>query len=362
MRFLASIVVCSVATSAATFEELAARANAARDAHNIAEAVPLYRQALAVNPAWSDGWWSLGSLAYDNDQYEIGRQAFSEFVKLQEQAAPGWAFLGLCEFETGDYPHSLEHLRKGLGLSTGIDPAIEQVLRFHEALALIRLGLFDQAMPRLMALVRRGIQNPVLTLAVGLASLRQPLLPKDVPVDKQAWITAAGKTTCWWMSGDASKTGPAFESLLSSYPTAPGVHYLYATYLLSFRPAEEAVAELRRELDVNPKNADARATVALLMIRAGASPAALPLARQAAEDGPFSPMAQFTYGLILSANGDLPQAISRLETAERLDPANVEYHMALAGAYSKAGRNEDARRERRTSIQLAKESDTRGSG
>ena len=118
------------------------------------------------------------------------------------------------------------------------------------------------------------------------------------------------------------------------------------------------MAELRRELAVNPKCADARAMIALLMVRAGASSTALPFAKQAADDGPTSPMAQYTYGLILASTGDLSPAIEHLETAERLDPASVEYHMALAGAYSKAGRHEDALRERRRSIAMAKESDS----
>jgi len=112
--------------------------------------------------------------------------------------------------------------------------------------------------------------------------------------------------------------------------------------------------ELKRELEVNPHSGDARAMTALLMVRAGLAEAALPIAKQAVLDGPTCPMAQYTYGLILAGTGDLGQAIDRLEAAERLDPANVEFHMGLAGAYSKAGRHADARRERRTSIAIAR--------
>ena len=362
MRVLAGVFVGLLAmldasrAYAATFEELAAQANAAREANNISAAIGLYQQALDLKPDWTEGWWFLGTLAYDSDQYEIGRRAFSEFTKLQENGASGWAFLGLCEFETGDYSHALEHIQRGLKMATGLDPAIEQVLRFHEAMALTRLGLFDQAMPRYMPLVQRGIQNPVLTSAIGLTSLRQPRLPKEVPVDKQDMVAAIGNTARLWMVGDTAKTGPAFDALLKNYSNAPGVHYFYASYLLSFRPAEEAMVELKRELELNPHNPDARATIALLMVRAGMSNQAMPLARQAAEDGPTCPIAQFTLGLILGENGELQQSIQRLETAERLDPANLEYHMGLAGVYSKAGRNDDARRERRISIQMAKES------
>ena len=361
--FVFSLAILAASSlEAATFEELAAKANAARDANNIPEAIDFYQQALELKPDWSDGWWFLGTLAYDSDRYEIGRRAFNEFVKLQENAGGGWSFLGLCEFETADYPHALEHIQRGLKMANGLDPAIEQVLRFHEAMLLTRLGLFDQAMPRYMPLVQRGIQNPVLTLAIGLTALREPRLPKEVPADKQDLVAAAGKAARYWMAGDTAQTGPAFQSLLGSYPTAPGVHYFYASYLLSFRPAEEALVELKRELELHPHHPDARATIALLMVRAGAMEQALPLARQAAEDGPSSPIAQFTYGLILDENGDLQQSIQRMESAERLDPANLEYHMGLAGVYSKAGRPEDARRERRISIQMAKESGAHDQG
>jgi tetratricopeptide (TPR) repeat protein len=366
MKVLARVFVSSIALITAsgamadTFEELAAQATAAREANNVSKAIELYQQALQLKPAWAEGWWFLGTLFYDGDQYKSGRHAFAEFVKLEGKAAPGWSFLGLCEFETGEHEHALEHIRRGLEIGSGLEPTIEQVLRFHEALLLTRLGLFDQALPRFMPFVRRGVRDPALIAGVGLTALREPLLPKEVPPGRQALIAAAGQTAYLWMAGDTGKTGPAFQALVANYPTAPGVHYLYATYLLSFRPAEEAVEELKRELEVNPRSADARAMIALLMVRAGAQSAALPYARQAAQDGPTSPMAQYTYGLILAGTGDLRQAIERLETAERLDPASVEYHMGLAGAYSKAGRHDDARRERRTSIALARESDSSG--
>ena len=355
-------LVAACGARAATFEELAAKATAAREADNISQAIELYREALQLKPAWSEGWWFLGTLCYDSDQYKSGMQAFAEFVKLEDKAAPGWSFLGLCEFETGEYAHALEHIRRGLEIGTGLESAIEQVLRFHEALLLTRLGLFDQALPKFKPFVGRGVQDPPLIAGLGVTALRLALLPKEAPAESRDLIVAAGQTVYFWIAGDIDKIAPAFHALVDGYPTAPGVHYLYATYLLSFRPAEEAAAELKRELEVNPRNPDARAMIALLMVRAGAPAAALPYARQAAQDGPMCPMAQYTFGLILAGTGDLRQAIERLESAERLDPANIEYHMALAGAYSKAGRHEDARRERRTSIALARESDSGGPG
>ncbi|HVP00345.1 MAG TPA: tetratricopeptide repeat protein [Bryobacteraceae bacterium] len=361
-RAVASLLVVLAAAVAQTpaFDELAVQANAARQASDVPKAMGLYRRALEIKPDWPEGWWFLGTLAYDSDRYADGESAFSQFVKLDDKNPMAWGFLGLCEFETGGYQRSLEHIRRAFEIGS-VEPSIEQVLRFHEVLLLDKLGLFDQAMPKLRPFVRRGTKNNVLLAAIGLTALRRPLLPQEIPAAEQPLIAAAGQAAYFWMAGEDGSTASAFKILLENYPQAPGVHYLYGTYLLASRPAEEAYAEFRRELEVNPHSADARATIALLMVRAGGEPAALPLAKQAAQDGPSCPMAQYAYGLILGSAGNFEEAIKRLETAVRLDPSSVEYHMGLAGAYSRAGRAKDARRERQLSIALARESDESGS-
>ena len=353
------LALCAVAvpgSTAATFEELAAQADAARNADHLPQAIELYRQAVQLKPAWPDGWWFLGTLFYDSDRYAEGTQAFAEFVKLQENAAPGWAFLGLCEFETGEYQHALEHIQRGLSPGSGLEPDLEQVLRFHEALLLTRLSLFDRARRQYKRLVRRGIHDPALIAGLGLNALQRPMLPREVPVGQHGVVAAAGQTAYTWTTADDPKTAAAFRALLDAYPTAPGVHYFFATYLLSSH-RDQALAELQRELDENPGHVGARATMALLLLRDGLAAAALPYARKAVEDQPSNPWAQYVYALNL---GDLRQAIGHLETAERIDPSNIEYHMALAGDYAKAGRYEDSRRERQTSIRLAKESEPDG--
>jgi tetratricopeptide (TPR) repeat protein len=341
--------------SASTFEELAAQAAAARDANNLTQAMDLYRQALQLKPEWPDGWWSLGTLAYDSDQYSIGREAFSNFVKLQSQAAPGWSFLGLCEFETGDYAHSLEHIQQGLKLAAGtLEPALASVLQFHEALLLVKQGLFDQALPLFLPIVKRGNQDPTLIMAVGLAALRRPLLPQEVPTAERELVGAAGKVTSLWMNGDSASADPEFRALVAAYPNATNVHYLYGTFLLGSH-TDQALAQFKMELGINPHSADANAMISLLLIRAGHDDIALPLARKAVQDGESTPMAHFVYGVLLTRTGELQAAIQHLEIARMLDPGNLEYHIALAGAYAKFGRNEDARSERLTSTALAKQ-------
>jgi len=358
------LVCCAIALPtcrAVTFEELARQAAAAREADQVPQAIDLYQQALRLKPDWSEGWFYLGTLYYDSDRYADAQPAFAQFANLADKPA-GWAFLGLCEFETGAYPLAQEHLQKAL--RGGLAPEIEPAVRFHQTLLFTRLGLFQRASHGYQDLVRRGIHDPTLIDALGLNSLNRAMLPKDTPPDQRELVAAVGRTAYIRLSGDDAKTEAAFHALLEAYPSAPGVHNFYATYLLSAHPAyllgsqpDAAVHELRRELEVNPRCVEARAMLALLMLQAGQAAEAAADAKKAAEDGPASPLAQYVYGLTLA---DPREAAAHLEIAEGIDPNNFEYHVALAHAYSKSGRNDDARRERKISIQLARESDPRG--
>jgi tetratricopeptide (TPR) repeat protein len=335
------------------FDALAAKATAAREANDLSAAMDLYRQALAVKTDWAEGWWFLGSLAYDSDQYAAGQEALTEFVKYEDKAA-GWSLLGLCEFETGAYSHSLEHIQHALEMRDGAPPEMIPALRFHEAQLLTNAGLFDQALQKYIWFARRGTSNDTLYSAIGLAALRAPLLPKDIPPDKQELFSIAGTTAYRWMSTDFAATEAGFQTLLERYPSVPNVHYLFGSYLLPSRP-DQAMAQFMQELQVNPTSADARAMIALGFVQHEDLNGALPFARQAAAVPSAPPLAHYVYGLILTKTGDVRSGVEHLERAEKLDPANLEYHMALATGYSKLGRAEDSRRERRLSISMARE-------
>ena len=176
-----------------SFDDLAAKAAAARDAEQISQAVELYHQALQLKPSWAEGWWFLGTLLYDSDQYAGGRDAFANFVKLQDNAPPGFALLGLCEFQLAHYPEALGDLKKALSSGSGLEPQVEQVVRFHEAITLTRQGLFDQAIHDYLWFPAHSIKEKNVLLGLGLASLRIALFPKDVSSDQAPLVATAAR-------------------------------------------------------------------------------------------------------------------------------------------------------------------------
>jgi tetratricopeptide (TPR) repeat protein len=64
----------------ADFAALSTQANAARDNNQLDQAATLYKRALALRPQWTEGWWSLGAIQYDRNQYADAARAFQALV------------------------------------------------------------------------------------------------------------------------------------------------------------------------------------------------------------------------------------------------------------------------------------------
>lgn len=334
------------------FDDLATRAAAARDANDLAGAMDLYRQALQLNARWGEGWWFLGSLAYDADRYDLARDALTHCVELQPEMAPAWGLLGLSEFQTHDYDGALKHIQQGL-LDPHLDEQMARVLRYHEAVLLAHAGDYDQAIEKYAWFAGGGDPPASLLWAIGIAALHERLLPDSIPTERRDLFESAGRTVWSAMTQDAAGAASAFQQLLKRFPAERGVHVLIGQYL-QVAPPGKVGAELRHELDAEPGNPAAASMLACLLLNHGDATGALPYATKAAQEAPQLSVAQYAFGLALVETGDVTGGTSHLELAVHLDPDNLENHIALATAYSKAGRTADARAERSRTVEMSR--------
>jgi tetratricopeptide (TPR) repeat protein len=352
--------VCAFAqANPANFDDVVARATAAREQNDIARAIELYRQAEQLNNAWPDGWWFLGLLHYEGDEYAAARDALAHYVALTPDAGPAWALRGLCEFEIGEYEQSLSDIQRGLSFGAANQPRNEKILRYHEALLLTRSGNFEGALQRYALLARGNVPNPELLVGIGLAGLRTPMLPKDLKADKQDLYMATGNAAFLFLSGDRKGAQQEFQNLFQRFPTAANAHYLYG-YLLFPMDPDDAIVEFRRELEITPSNAAAQTMVAWDALIRSDFPAALSYSEKAVAQDPTLPVGQLVLGRALVETGDVKGGIEHLEKELKLEPGNLEIHLALAKAYSKSGRTEDARRERLLCLEIAKSGPAQG--
>ncbi len=338
----------------ATFEALAARAAAARDAERVDEAAELYRQAVRARPSWAEGWWYLGTLSYDADRYTEARAAFERVAALKPKAGPGLAMLGLCEFRLKDYANALEHIEQARSYGLGEDEELVRVARYHSAILQTRFGRPDNALRILNWLARAGAASPDLFDALGLAVLRMAMLPAEIPENKRELVRLAGRAQAQAANRDRVAAGKLFADLAAEYPNEPGVHYSYGVFLLA-EDGSRALAEFQRELSISPKDVPTRLQIAFECLRRAEYKAGLPYAEEAVKLAPESFAARNALGRLLMGDEQVGRAIQELEEGVKLAPDSPETRFALAQAYGLAGRKQDAGRERAVFKRLEEE-------
>jgi tetratricopeptide (TPR) repeat protein len=145
-------------TPPGNFDQVAARAEQARSANRIEEAIELYRKGLSLRSRWAEGWWYLGALLYDRDAFADAAVALSKATALNPKVGTAWVMLGLCEFKLGRFNEALTHIRQGRKLGASADPQFKQVTLYHEGVLLIGKGDFEQAQETLW--ISASARNP----------------------------------------------------------------------------------------------------------------------------------------------------------------------------------------------------------
>ena len=334
------------------FDELVSQASAAREQNNLPQAIDLYKQAVALNPKWPDGWWFLGSLQYATDAYAPARDALTHYIEINPNAGPAIALRGLCEFETGEYVQSLQDIQRGLALGAANRPRNAEILQYHEALLLTRNGRFEEAL-QTYGLLAKGVANPELLEGIGLAGLRMPLLPKEVEASQHELLGLAGDAAFQFMADDQKAAQQRFQDLFQRFSAAPNTHYLYG-YLLFPKDPDQAVTEFKHELETVPTNPAATLMLAWDALIRNDPSDALEYAKKVVAGDPAFPGVELVLGRSLVEAGDVKEGLEHLGKALQLDPDGLETHIALAKAYSELGRKEDARRERLLCLRLTR--------
>lgn len=334
------------------FTALAAKAQAAREAGNPDEALRLYSEALRLKPVWAEGWWFTGTIQYEADRYVEGRDAFRHVLSNAPQMATAWGMLGLCEFQTRQYVEALAHLQRANNLGLGGHDEIRDIVDYHRALLFTREGDFEQAMGLIALAIVRGKDNPLLVEAMGIAALRKPVLPSELPPREREIVMDVGRALC---DGSARRFADAtteFDAILKKYPDTPQLHYLDGLVQITSDP-DKSLDQFKAELTISPRHSEALYSIAREYDKRSDFAAALPYAKRAVEVNPKFAPAHALWGKVLVDSGsDVPLGIAELEASIKMSPENPQNHYLLAMAYAKAKRPSDAARERAEFIRL----------
>jgi tetratricopeptide (TPR) repeat protein len=345
--------------SPAEFERLSAEAARAREEDRLDDAIRSYNRALRLRPRWEEGWWYVGTIHYEKDRWPECRDAFSRFTAINPKLSPGFALLGLCEFRLDLWDQAHAHLNKAFQLGMPEDDPLTYVAWYHTALLETRARNFERALQILAMLSRKKPGEPELYAAAGLASLRKPLLLKQLPENERELALKLGQAVITAAERRGAEALAIFEEILTRWPSAPNVHYTFANYLLTI-DAERGIEELKKELEISGEHLPGLVSLAMEYLKRGDPASALPFARRAAKAAPGNFTARTSLGRALTESGDLAGGIRELEAAVKLEPLSPQVRFYLASAYAKAGRKADADRERAEFTRLRKLIDSGG--
>ena len=107
----------------------------------------------------------------------------------------------------------------------------------------------------------------------------------------------------------------------------------------------EALAAVRKALDLTPDDLDAQLTVAELLLTGGDAPGARNLCEKVLKSHPGHPQAMTILGRALAATGATERAAEVLREAIRGNPNPVHAHYALGRLYEQQGKMADAAAE-----------------
>ena len=249
--------------------------------------------------------------------------------------------------------HPLQHLFRAQELGFAGNQPIREVALYHTALALILKRNFEKAVEQLTFLVAGGPPSSPVRTAAGLAALRMAILPDQVPERDRDLVGRVGEAMIAELERRPEDAARLLESILAAYPKAAEVRYVYGSLLLQ-SDTPKALELLKSELEISPEHVPALAALAYEYLKENDAASALPYAQRAAKFGPADFAARVAYGRALLETDHVAEAIQELEQAVKLAPDSPHARFALANAYARAGRNDDAERERKEFARLRK--------
>ena len=300
----------------------------ARQEH-YAEAVPLYRKALALNPA-----------------------------------IPGLQLnLGLALFKGGELKQAIVEF-KSLLKSQGPASAEGQRLTILIGMAHYGLAEYAEAVPYLQQAAVRDTQNLPLRLALAHCCLWSRQFQCVVNTNHEILSLNAESAEADMLVGEAldemkDRNGAIeqFRAALKVNPQTPDAHFSLGYVLWVLKQYPEAASEFQAELDNNPNHAQAMTYLADVDLQLSQAEAALPLLEKTIKLDSEQELAHLDLGILYAGAGRQDDALREMKEAERLAPEDVDVHWRLGRLYRTMGRKDEAKAEFEKASQVNKAAD-----
>jgi tetratricopeptide (TPR) repeat protein len=251
--------------------------------------------------------------------------------------------LGLARFKAAQYAMAVPPLEK----------AFERQPSRQDLLKMLALSYFNsEQYARAAQVLARDPDiktDAELQYTLGLSLIRSGAADRAAEVFRYMLSRNGRSADVHLLLGDAHAAQKQFDEALAEYrnalnidPRLPSAHLSSALILLRRGELTQAQAELESELKNHPADQRARYHLAYVLDLQGQRDRAATLLRDVLRADPASPDARYLFGKILFARGESSAAAEQLEAAVRLAPTESRFRYQLALALQRLGRSTEA--------------------
>lgn len=313
-----------------------------------AEAEDAWRVVLKAHPGDAEACAHMGFLEARQEHYKEAVPLYRKALAL-DPAMPGLKMnLGLALFKSGQLKEAIEVFTP---LRKSEPPSSPEAVRLTALIGIAHYGMgkFREAIPDLREAAESDQKNLSFRLMLAQSCLATEQYQCVLDVYREILTLNAESAEADMLAGEAldgmQDHGGAiqqFRTAVKVDPKVPNVHFGLGYLLWTQGQYEEAEPEFKAELVNVPDNVQAMAYLADTDIRIGKPEDARPLIERVIRIEPNTELAHLDLGILDADAGSREDALREFKVATRLSPNDVNAHWRLARLYQVMGRKDEA--------------------
>ena len=327
-----------------------------------AEAMASLRLATKLKPNYLPARLALAESLRKKGALEESRKVYLKIAQDHPESASAYAGLGRISWDENEISEAVENYRKAVERFPGFAAA-------HYALGLAYRSLGDpEKMQEHLSQFQRHsaqeppLEDPLLDAVQDLESraghfLREGFVLREerkyqeaaaafeelLKIEPGHAIAHANLVSLYIALRNPAKVEHHYRSAVAGDPGLYKTHYNFGTYLGWRGRTGEAVAALRKAVEINPFHADSHSNLGHLLAQSGSSAEAERHMRLAIRHQPNFPLPHFNLGRLLLTQGRHEEAVRHLHmTLDGEDDGDPLHVYTLALAYARLGELEKA--------------------
>lgn len=316
-----------------------------------AEAEAAWRNVLQSNPHSAEAYAHLGFLKAHEERYTEATPLYRKALALNP-AMPGLRLnLGLSLFKSGELNDTVQVLTPLLKTEP---PSSPERQRLNILIGMSHYGLneYAAAVPYLRAAAATDPKSLWLRLTLVHSCLGSKQFQCVLDVYKEILVLNAESAEADMLAGEAldemrddAGAIEQFRAAVKANPQEPNVHFGLGYLLWRQKHFEEAAEEFQAELGNVPDHPQALLYWGDAEMQLNHREKAQPLIEKVIQMSPGLERAHLDLGILYAEDGRAQEGLEELKQAVHLSPKDADAHWRLARLYQSLGKQEEARVE-----------------